>query len=251
VPFISENELERALVQAVKNPASAPGFYRLLLESDLLVMGTAEGQENATEEFTLGPGSKINLVTGTRNGDTFLPVFSSLLRMQEYVKRETKYLRVEGRALLDLTRGAPVILNPASEYGKQLTPQQVSQLLGPPVAHDQLPTRIGKDEYPMVLVATLNEVFAARPDIEAAWISQVKVAGRDLPHTLVGVEFDARTGGDWASLMQAIEEAAQRSLPSQVFDLQRIDRARPDRLTEAMLQIPPFYQRRRAGPDAN
>ena len=124
MPFISENELERALVEAVKSPASAPDFYRLLLESDLLVLGTVDGQEDANDKFTLAPGGKINLVTGVKNGGTFLPVFSSLPRMQEYVKRESKYLRVNGRALFDLTRGAPVTLNPASEYGKELTPRK-------------------------------------------------------------------------------------------------------------------------------
>src|SRR6202012_21559 len=82
MPFISENELERALVKAAKDPASAPDFYRLLLESDLLVMGTVEGREEATKQFTLSAGGRINLVTGTRNGSTFLPVFSSLSRMQ-------------------------------------------------------------------------------------------------------------------------------------------------------------------------
>ena len=49
MPFIAENELEQALVKAVKNPAAAPDFYRLLLESNLLVLGTAEGQEDATD----------------------------------------------------------------------------------------------------------------------------------------------------------------------------------------------------------
>ena len=78
MPFISENELERALVKAVKNPAMTPEFYRLLLVCDLLVMGTVEGREEATKQFTLSAGGRINLVTGTRNGGTFLPVFSSL-----------------------------------------------------------------------------------------------------------------------------------------------------------------------------
>jgi hypothetical protein len=248
MPFISENELERALVSAVKNPASAPDFYRLLLDSDLLVMGTVEGQEDATEQFSIGPGGKVNLVTGVKNGSTFLPVFSSLLRMQEYVKQETKYLRVNGRALLDLTRGAPVILNPASEYGKELSPQEVAQLLDPPAARGQPLTIMGEAEYPMRLVETLQDVFAARSDIEAAWMIQVKFADRDEPHPLVGVEFDSGMGGDWPSLMQAVEAAADRSIPGTVFDLQRIERSRPNSLTDALLQVPPFYQRRKASP---
>ena len=247
MPFISENELERALVNAVKSPASAPDFYRLLLESDLLVMGTVEGQESASEEFALAPGSRVNLVTGVKNGGAFLPVFSSLPRMQEYVKQETKFLRINGRVLLDLTRGAPVTLNPASEYGKELTPQEVAQLLEPPVNRGQPRTITGEADYPVPLVETLKAVFAARADIEAAWMIKVAFADRDEPHPLVGVE----TLGDWPSLMQAIEAAAERNIPGMVFDLQRIDRARPNSLTDALLQVPPFYQRRKISPTIN
>ena len=248
MPFISENELERALVKAVKEPASAPDFYRLLLESDLLVLGTVEGQEDATDQFTLAPGGKVNLVTGQKKGGgTFLPVFSSLSRMQEYVKQESKYLSVNGRALLDLTRGAPVILNPASEYGKELTSKQVAQLLDPQLARGLPRIRLGEAEYPMPLVDTLTGVFTTRPDIEAAWMIQVTFAGRDAPHPLVGVE----TQGDWASLMQAVEAAAARALPGLVFDLQRIDRSRPNSLSDALLQAPPFYQRPKGGPVLN
>lgn len=249
MPFISENELERALVKAAKNPAAAPDFYRLLLESDLLVLGTVEGREEATEQFALAPGGKVNLVTGLKKGGgAFLPIFSSLPRMQDYVKQESKYLRVNGRALLDLTRGAPVILNPASEYGKELTAEQVAQLLDPQVTRGQPRiTIIGEADYPMPLVDTLTAVFTARPDIEAASMIQVAFADRDAPHPLVGVE----TQGDWASLMQAVESAAGSALPGQVFDLQRIDRSRPNSLTDALLQVPPFYQRSKNRPVIN
>src|SRR4051812_45100661 len=126
MPFIADNELERALVAAVKNPGAAPDFYRLLLDSDLLVLGTAEGQEDAAQPFSMPAGGKVNLVTGLKDGAQYLPVFSSLARMQDYVTQESRYLSINGRALLEMTRGAPVILNPSSEFGKELTAQQVA-----------------------------------------------------------------------------------------------------------------------------
>src|SRR5258705_8921581 len=127
--FIPENELERVLVQAAHDPAAAPAFYRQLLDSELLVLGSVAGHEDATEQFALAPGGQIQLITGENNGSRYLPVFSSLKRMQDYVRQESKFLRVNGRALLDLARGAPVTLNPASEYGKELTAREVQQLL--------------------------------------------------------------------------------------------------------------------------
>ena len=39
------------------------------------------------------------------------------------------------------------------------------------------------------------------------------------PHPLVGIE----TEGDWPSLVQIIEVAAEQALPGLVFDLQHID----------------------------
>jgi len=237
--FIAENALEKALVEAVQNPPTAPNFYRLLLESDLLVMGTAEGREEAQEQFSLEPGTNLKLVTAIKDGSQYLPVFSSLARMQEFVQQETKYLSVNGRALLELTRGGPIILNPASQYGKELSPLEVHQLLGGPAPSGQ-PIIVGEANYPMPLVQALTAVFAARPDIETAWMIQVTFADRDgQPHPLVGIE----TTGDWPSLMQAIQAAAETSVPGMVFDIQRVDRRNPAGMTSALIQAEPFYVR--------
>jgi hypothetical protein len=246
MPFISENDLESALVRAVKNPHHAPDFYRLLLEGDLLVLGTAEGQENAAEAFSLAPGAKLNLVPGMKDGGQYLPVFSSLPRMQEYVKQESKYLSVNGRALLELTRGAPVILNPASEYGKALSAQEVAQLLDGPRGGEPR-TVIGEADYPMALVAALTTLFETRPDIATAWMIQVTFADRaKQPHPLVGIELESASKADWPSLMRSIEAAVETSVPGTVFDVQRVDRYRPAGMADALLQVPPFYQSRRA-----
>jgi hypothetical protein len=237
--FIAENELEKALVEAVKNPSSAPDFYRLLLEADLLVMGTAEGQEGASEKFSLAPGSKLNLVPGAKDGSQYLPVFSSLVRMQEFVKQESKYLSINGRALLEITRGAPVTLNPASQYGKELSPQEVKQLLDGPVLSRNVADAA---EYPMALVETLTQLFAARPEIATAWMIQATFTGGE-KRPLLGIE----TTGDWSSLMQTIEEAAEVAAPGLMFDIQRVDPHNPVGLGNALLQAPPFYQRRASG----
>lgn len=242
MPFIADNELEQALVKAVKNADAAPDFYRLLLESDLLVLGTAEGQEGASDKFSLAPGSKLNLVTALKDDSQYLPVFSSLARMQDYVKQESKYLSINGRALLELTRGAPVILNPASEYGKELTAQQVAQLLSPAPAPAQPRTIVGEAGYPMPLVEALTRVFTVHPAVEAAWMIQVTFADRAKePHPLVGIESGDVPG--FPKLVQAIQDEMERANVGLVFDIQRIDRNIATSLTDALLQVPPFYTR--------
>jgi len=236
--FIPENELERALVQAAHDPASAPEFYRQLLDAYCLVVGSIAGQDDQNEHFSLEPGDQINLIPGEKNGVRYLPVFSSQTRMQEYARGESKYLRVNGRALLDLTRGAPVTLNPASEYGKELTADQVRQLLdGARVTPRIIDSEI---EPPEQLMRVLREFFATRPDVQTAWMTMV-APSPDRTHEarpLVGIESSA----DFPSLMQALQAAAGAT-PDIMFDVQRVDRRNPVAAVAALLLVPPFYQR--------
>ncbi len=245
MPFISENKLEEALVRAVKSPATAPDFYRLLLESELLVLGTVEGQDETGGSFSLEPGGQLQLVTGENNGQKFLPVFSSLARMQEYVKEEAKYLSINGRALLDLTRGAPVILNPSSEYGRELTPEQIAQLLDPMPASAPVALSTSDAFYPMPLINALTGVFERHPEVETAWMIRIGIgeAGSQV-QPLVGIE----TTGDMSALIADIERAAGEAAAGIAFDVQRVDRSRPTGMAGALLQAQPFYQRAAALP---
>jgi hypothetical protein len=245
MPFIAENDLEKALVAAAKDSSAAVEFYRLLLESDLLMLGTVEGQEDTTENsITLAPNSRLKLIPGMKDGIYYLPVFSSLTRMQEYIEQESKYLRIKGREILEMTRGALVILNPASPYGKELSPQQVQQLLDG--ASTVAPVRIDAMQHPENLVAPLRTLFATRPDIEAAWMVLASFSdGARRP--LVGIELDSTRGGDWSSLMQAIQATAESAAIGVGFDIERVDTRNPTELTNAFLQTSPFYQRRPTG----
>jgi hypothetical protein len=147
--------------------------------------------------------------------------------------------------LLELTRGAPVTLNPASQYGKEFSPVEVQQLLDGASPQRHIPTIAGEADYPVALVQALTSVFAARSDIETAWIVQVAVADRPgESHPLVGIELESNSGGDWPSLMQAIQAAAKASVPEDmVFDIQRVDRRNPAGMTSGLIQAAPFYVR--------
>ena len=245
MPFISENKLEEALVRAVKSPATAPDFYRLLLESELLVLGSVEGQEEAGGTFSLEPGGQLQLVTGERGGEKFLPIFSSLARMQEYVKEEAKYLSINGRALLDLTRGAPVTLNPASEYGREFTPEQIEQLLNPMPVSGPVALAASDAFYPAPLINALTGVFEKHPEVQTAWMIRIGIgeAGSQV-QPLVGIE----TSGDMAALVADIERAAGENAAGIAFDVQRVDRSHPTGMAGALLQAQPFYQRGAALP---
>ena len=241
--FIPENPLEEALVKAVKHPAMAQDFYRLLLDSDLLVMGTvivSQGAENGT--VTAAPGSQFSLVSAQKDGAHFLPVFSSLVRMQTYAQKECKYVAMKGRALFDLTRGAPLTLNPGSEYGHVFTPHEIAHLLEPNLPRAPLQASYGQAPLHQPLADALSEVFDRRGDIATAWMVQVRTA--DGTVLVVGVE----THAAMASLMPDIQAMARDQLPGVAFDVQKVDPARPLAFSEAMLKAPPFYPRTARAP---
>lgn len=247
--FKPENELEKALVKAVKDSGTAADFARMLLASDLLVLGSVAGHEEAQDKFALAPGGQITLVPGEKNGEKFLPVFSSVTRMQAYVSEEAKYLAIKGRDLLELTRGAPVTLNPGSDYGKEFTAEEVAQLLNwdqgarePRMSEPKI--MIGEVDFPMDLVNATTALFQQRPDIANAWMIRVTFADRARePHPLIGVEFDSEAGGGLASLMPQIEQMAEAAVPGMVFDVQQVDRKRQTGMADALLQVPPYYTR--------
>ena len=248
MPFEPENNIEIALLRAAQNPDAATDLYRAILNSDLLVLGTVAGQEDATQKVSLEPGGKLQLVVGDRNGEKFLPLFTSMTRMQAYLKEPGKFLAANGRALLDLTRGAPVTLNPSSELARDFTPEEISRMLDSPILAGQPKVSMGLEVYPPGMVEVLTALFAKEPGVSAAWMIGVEFVDRPgarIP--LVGIE----TAGDMAALVSDIEQAARTSLPGLEFDLQRVDRAQPRGMADALLKTTPFYERGQPAPKLN
>jgi hypothetical protein len=248
--FVPENELESALIRATKEPAARPDFYRLLLESDLLVLGTIEKRETAAGAAALSPGDNVQLASAQANGRSYIPVFSSMTRLQTYIREEQKYLSMNGLSLFEMAVGATFVLNPGSDYGKELLPAEIANLLNPGA---QGPRKVTLDKptnvligqpavYPHDLVNALKEAFTARPNVLAAHLIQIAFSGRDEPsHPLIGVEVI----GDWQPISVEIGRIAGLVAPGVLLDAAPIDRTKTDdTLTAALLKVPPFYSRK-------
>jgi hypothetical protein len=248
--FAPENALEDALMHATREPAARPEFYRLLLESDLLVLGRVARAIPGTEGPTVLPGDSLQIRSAQINGRASHPVFSSLTRLQAYIRERDDFLTLKGRALFEATPGASFVLNPGSDYGKELLAGEIAQLMDPASTAPQRitiqkPTQvlIGQPSvYPQALVDALKVAFAARAEIEAAYLVQIAYEAQ-APHPLIGVE----TTGDWDSLSSAVGGVAAAAAPGLLFDLARVDRAAPQTtLTDALLKTAPFYQRKKS-----
>jgi SseB protein N-terminal domain len=129
VSFEPENPLEEALVRSDKNPMARREFRLLFLESDIVVIGRVEGREFSDEDGPLRPGEKLKLGLIEYKGLRCVPCFTSTTRLAAGIEQHTAYVTLKGRALFQLARGVPVMLNIGSELGKGFSPDEIDEIL--------------------------------------------------------------------------------------------------------------------------
>src|SRR5436189_4436612 len=124
--FNAENIIEATLRKASTEPAFRGEFYKRLLSEKLIVL---TGKSNLPEGVqTVQENTNINLVTLT---DGKIPVFTSTSKIFDkgIIKEQVPFLEMKGEDLFNLATGATFILNPYSDYGKELLPNEIESLL--------------------------------------------------------------------------------------------------------------------------
>ncbi len=192
---MSDNKLEIALRAAAKDAGQRPEFYRVLLESDVWALGSAE--RNAAGEAT-----SLKLTPWqTPEGQAILPIFSSMEQWQLSIDEQTGYVRLNARDLLEATRGDHLVLNPNADYGKTFTPQEIEALLDGSlfqrgdmeVVEATRQVLLGQPvEYPQALADGLASYFGGVPEVQAAYLVMMEDPGREPSRSLlVGIETQA------------------------------------------------------------
>ncbi|MCT4637686.1 MAG: SseB family protein [Bacteroidales bacterium] len=115
-----ENELEKCLMKAASDVNAKKEFYQKLLWNQLYVQNKECSESD--DETTL------NIVT-FENG--YIPVFTSANRIfdKDVVKESKSLVSMKGQDLFAVTNGATFVLNPYSEYGKELIPEEIEALM--------------------------------------------------------------------------------------------------------------------------
>lgn len=187
------NALEQALIRAATEPAERPAFYRLLMESEVFVLGHVQGDAGSGRR-TVNAGEQVQLVNWQKqDGTRVLPFFASLPALQRAITEQQPYLAMPARSLFELTRGATLVLNPASGHAKEFVPHEVEALLA--TGLNQVPqTRVVEKEtrvllgqpaeYPAEMVSALTTLLARHPAVKAAYLCLMHD-----PSTRVPVDF--------------------------------------------------------------
>ena len=126
--FDPENDLERLMQAAARDPGAVPAFYRALLASELYVLAP---------ETPMTPGRRramkyreaINVATVAYQGLTWVPAFTAKSRISAYVKEPETCLGAKARDLFTLLPKANFWLNPLSECQKPMPAEEVHLLI--------------------------------------------------------------------------------------------------------------------------
>jgi hypothetical protein len=204
--FVPQNELEAALVAAAKDPTARPRFYQILSKSDLLVIDESPGPPAARGHHVIEAGRSLQLRQLDVGGFPHVPVFTSSARISAIVKTEVRFLAMNAKALFEIVGTSHVILNPGSQFGKQLTPNEMAQVVdgsifAPPSTEIVAEARqvfMGQPaNYPTHVTTALTAFFKTKKEVGAAYLAHVldPKFGPE-PHTMIGVDIDAGANFD-------------------------------------------------------
>ena len=196
--FVPENQFEESLMRAANDPAHRPQFYKDLCNADLFIIQHGKKAPESHERTTLKEGATIQIQNIEHNGKPYIPVFSSLSRLQLVISEEVSYLGVNAIELMKFTQGAELLLNPGSDYGKEFTENEISSILDGSIWHPS-ESYIQKKEakillgqpkvYPMELTTALSRLFKKNKNVKRAWVAHFhNPEDGQPPHTLLAID---------------------------------------------------------------
>lgn len=226
--FSNENIVEMSLRKASTEPAYRAEFYKNLLTEKLIVL---------TDKMQHPEGIKILEENSNANIITFLdgkiPVFTSTSKIFDkgFIKEQVPFLEMKGKHLFNLATGATFILNPYSDYGKELLPNEIESLLKGTILtdnHKQITiqqdthVQIGQPaNYPTEIVNSLKALFAGRPSVKAAYLGWIyNPSSSEPPHLIFALDIE----GEKQSITNEAGYTAQNlSNPNDIIDFIQID----------------------------
>lgn len=242
-----ELDLESLLMKAVTEPAYRVELYKRLLSENLIII--TQDSEITEGKHTLEKDTQVKIVSYP---DGKIPVFTSTQRIFDkgIVKEQVNYMEMKGENLFELTKGATFLLNPYSDYGKELLPSEIDSMLKGTILTDKAKTiTIQKDTkvqigqpavYPTEIINSLSELFLNRQNIKAAYLGWIfSPDSGEPPHYIFGLD----AIGDYNSLVQEAGFTAKQYLKSDDFtDFIKMDNNAG--VVKYLRSTQPFYEKK-------
>ena len=236
--------LEELLAQAATDPACQPEFYRRLLLEPLVII-TAGNPATARPGSYVADGSAIEVACWE---DGRIPVFTTPARIFDKgkVTQQVIYSQLKGRALLEMLRGKTLLLNPYSDFGKELVPAEIDRLLAGTILHTGIRLTVEKAMqvyigqpavYPTGMVQALARLLSQQPRVRAAYLAWIHdPAAPEPPHYIICLDVE----GEMRTISQQAGFVAQKFLAKEeIIDIVQADQSS---LTDYFRQTKPFYE---------
>nr|WP_294796505.1 enhanced serine sensitivity protein SseB C-terminal domain-containing protein [uncultured Mucilaginibacter sp.] len=192
----STPKLETVLKKAATEPAYRDEFYKLLLSEEVVVLTQSDSLPHGA--YTLKEDTTVSIRT---LDDGRIPVFTSTDRIFDkgVINSQVEFMAMKGMDLFGLAKGATFILNPYSDYGKELLPEEIERLLNGTImnpTHQKI--TIEKETkvliaqpaiYPQNMVESFKILFKNKPNITAAYLGWIHDPASDIPpHYIIGID---------------------------------------------------------------
>ena len=246
--FDPENEIEFALVAAVKDAACREAFLRLLIDAEVFVAFSVdrELETHADGTATVPVGALLTENVVTRKGVAYMPFFTATSRARAMFNDTRLILPDKTRAVFERHPDASFVLNPGSDYGRDFPAVEAKRLLAGEFAPAVNTVTITKPTkvligqplpFPTELTEALKLVFADHPAIQSAYLAQVDYPDADR-HPVIGIEL-ANSG--WRDMMDGLRRDLPRAIPDgRVVDFVPCPGGPFD---DYFSRIEPFYRR--------
>lgn len=244
--FFPQNRLEALLVQAANDPGARPEFYKELLAAELYVLIVPGDRPDG--KFVAQPGDHLSIKGVLVEGRKLIPVFTSELRLREYIRSQDHLAKLNGQSLFSMIAAQDngIVLNPASGYGKEFTREEIVSLVDGSVFQPQRQV-ISKEakvligmpkEYPEKTVKALSSYFQGRPEVKKAFVAQIHVPDSgEAPHLIFAVQAD----GDFRPIASDLSVIFRETLGAGQFtDLMQLGQGGLD---DYFKNQEPFFQR--------
>lgn len=246
--MISESELEEHLERARGNPEADQEFFRYLL--DATVYAHAPISDDS---------AKFRLIQFKHpDGFDALPFFTSASKAAAAAGNSARIVTSTGRELLEMTRGATLMLNP-NDGGAVLYPEEIESLLttGTIVQVRKDPWTGGPiwfgspDRQPSWLIPVLTRTMTQQSSVTSAYLIQTATAANPEAVSLLIVLGVTSGQAERAAraCLTSMQPEIERSPPDLAIDLTVFDPAQgqPDFVSASGVE--PFYRREQARVD--
>ena len=194
----ASNDFENLLKHAAENPIFRDEFYIKILQTELLVIT----KEELTENNKQGEVKSANIQLITLNTGA-IPVFTSVPKIFEkgIIKENITSIPILGSLLFEMTKGQTLFLNPFSDYGKELLPNEIEGILNGTILSSantnqanrkETKIQIGTPEvYPNEIVDEMSKLFSSINQVKSAYVAWIHVPiSNDPPHYIFAIDVD-------------------------------------------------------------